>query len=130
MKKLALLCFFGLPFILHGQDIHFQLRDSLTQETIPFATVLSNFGESTISNEEGNFRLTKSEAFVPTDSLFISCMGFKDLALGVDKSKFAPLPPLKEIELNAVILSQNNLSAEKSSAHTGKRGQKIRFVVE
>ena len=113
MKKLALLCFFGLPFILHGQDIHFQLRDSLTQETIPFATVLSNFGESTISNEEGNFRLTKSEAFVPTDSLFISCMGFKDLALGVEQvqDSLLYLAP-KEIELNAVILSQNNLSAE------------------
>ena len=110
---MALLCFFGLPFFLYGQDIHVQLRDSLTQETIPFATILSNFGESTISNEEGNFRLTKSDAFVYTDSLFISCMGYKDLALGVEHAQdsLLYLAP-KEIELNAVILSQNNLSAE------------------
>ena len=110
---MALLCFFGLPFFLYGQDIHVQLRDSLTQETIPFATILSNFGESTISNEEGNFRLTKSDAFVSTDSLFISCMGYKDLALGVEHAQdsLLYLAP-KEIELNAVILSQNNLSAE------------------
>ena len=40
-------------------------------------------------------------------------MGYKDLALGVEQAQdsLLYLAP-KEIELNAVILSQNNLSAE------------------
>ena len=96
-----------------AQEVHYQLRDSLTNESVPFATVLTNFGESTISNEEGHFRLTKNTALHPTDSLFISCMGFRDLSISTEETKdsLLYLSP-KEIELNAVILSQQNLSAE------------------
>ena len=96
-----------------AQEISLQLRDSLSGETIPFATVMTNFGENAISNEEGLFRLIKEASFTPEDSLFISCMGFKPFGEALEelKDSIILLTP-KAIELNAVILSQNNLTAE------------------
>ena len=35
-----------------AQEINLQLRDSLSGEPIPFATVMTNFGKNAISNEE------------------------------------------------------------------------------
>ena len=95
-----------------AQEINLQLRDSLSGEPIPFATVMTNFGENAISNEEGVFRLIRKTSFVPEDSLFISCMGFKPFGEAIQKlSDSLLLLSPKAIELNAVILSQNNLSA-------------------
>lgn len=114
MKKIRLCLFlFGCVFGAQGQEIQGQLLDSLTQERIPFATVLSNFGENTISNEEGKFRLIRGTAFQSSDSLFISCMGYNEKRLAITElaDSLLYLSP-KEIELNAVILSQQNLSAE------------------
>ena len=114
MKKIRLCLFlFGCVFGAKGQEIQGQLLDSLTQERIPFATVLSNFGENTISNEEGKFRLIRGTAFQSSDSLFISCMGYNEKRLAITElaDSLLFLSP-KEIELNAVILSQQNLSAE------------------
>ena len=113
MKKIRLcLVLLGCIFGVQGQEIQRQLLDSLTQESIPFATVLSNFEENSISNEEGKFRLIRGKDFQANDSLFISCMGYHPLNLAVEqlKDSIIYLRP-KEIELNAVILSQNNLSA-------------------
>lgn len=95
-----------------AQEINLQLRDSLSGEPIPFATVMTNFGENAISNEEGVFRLIRKTSFVPEDSLFISCMGFKPFGEAIQQlSDSLLLLSPKAIELNAVILSQNNLSA-------------------
>ena len=95
-----------------AQEINLQLRDSLSGEPIPFATVMTNFGENAISNEEGVFRLIRETSFVPEDSLFISCMGFKPFGEAIQQlSDSLLLLSPKAIELNAVILSQNNLSA-------------------
>ena len=97
---------------VQAQEINLQLRDSLSGEPIPFATVMTNFGENAISNEEGVFRLNRETSFVPEDSLFISCMGFKPFGEAIQKlSDSLLLLSPKAIELNAVILSQNNLSA-------------------
>ena len=95
-----------------AQEITLQLRDSLSGEAIPFATVMTNFGENAISNEEGVFRLIRETSFVLEDSLFISCMGFKPFGEAIKQitDSLLLLYP-KPIELNAVILSQNNLSA-------------------
>ena len=114
MKRFELyLVLLGCIFSAKGQEIQGQLLDSLTQESIPFATVVSNFEENSISNEEGKFRLIRGAAFQANDSLFISCMGYHplNLAIGQLKDSLIYLQP-KEIELNAVILTQNNLSAE------------------
>ena len=50
-----------------AQEITLQLRDSLSGEAIPFATVMTNFGENAISNEEGVFRLIRETSFVLED---------------------------------------------------------------
>ncbi len=112
MRVQLLLLFCLLIFRLQGQEINLRLQDSLTQEPIPFATVLTNFGENAISNEEGVFRLSKPIAFAAEDSLFISCMGFDVFGEAIEKitDSLLLLSP-KAIELDAVILSQNNLSA-------------------
>ena len=113
MKKIKLfLLFLGCFFGAEGQVIQGQLLDSLSKEIIPFATVLSNFGENTISNEEGYFRLIRSKFFSPSDSLFISCIGYKDLAVNFEQlqDSLLYLTP-KEIELNEIILSHQKLSA-------------------
>ncbi len=72
---------------VRAQEIRLKLMDSLSQESIPFATVLTNFDENTISNEEGVFRLTKESAFAKKDSIFISCMGYTPLAKPLINSK-------------------------------------------
>jgi hypothetical protein len=112
MNYRLLLLFYFINCSLIAQEITLQLRDSLSGETIPFATVMTNFGENAISNEEGLFRLNREAFFVPEDSLFISCMGFKAFGEAIKQlsDSLLFLSP-KAIELNAVILSQNNLSA-------------------
>jgi len=112
MNYRLLLLFYFINCSLIAQEITLQLRDSLSGEPIPFATVMTNFGENAISNEEGLFRLNREAFFVPEDSLFISCMGFKAFGEAIKQlsDSLLFLSP-KAIELNAVILSQNNLSA-------------------
>ena len=113
MKKhlRTLFCLIGLS--LYGQGITITVLDSLTQESIPFATITTNFKQNSITNEEGVFRLSKDQAFSLEDSLFISSIGFKSFAEALLKIKDSVIYlPQKTIELNNVILSQNNLSAE------------------
>ena len=104
---------FFFAYMISGQEINSKLLDSITGEPVPYATVLSNFDKNSISNEEGNFRVTKETPFAVNDSLFISCMGYKDLQIPAQQTldSLLYLSP-KEIELNAVILTQNNMSAE------------------
>lgn len=110
--KIILLCYFIIGSVT-AQEIRLKLTDSLSQDPIPFATVLTNFDENTISNEEGVFRLTKESAFTKKDSIFISCMGYTPFGEAINQLKDSiVLMSPKAIELNAVILSQNNLTAE------------------
>ena len=112
MNYRLLFLFYFINCSLIAQEITLQLRDSLSGEPIPFATVMTNFGENAISNEEGLFRLNREASFTPEDSLFISCMGFKPFGEAIQQlSDSLLLLSPKAIELNAVILSQKNLSA-------------------
>ena len=84
MKKIRLCLFlFGCVFGAQGQEIQGQLLDSLTQERIPFATVLSNFGENTISNEEGKSVWYAELPFSLVILIFISCMGYNEKRLAI-----------------------------------------------
>lgn len=113
MIKKLYLCSFLISNIFYAQEINLRLIDSLSKETIPFASVTSNFDENAITNEEGVFKLTKYTSFTAQDSLFISCMGFEPYREAIDQlpDSLLVLAP-KSIELNDVILTQNNLSAE------------------
>ncbi len=113
MKKYLHPLFCSIGLSVFGQEVSFTVLDSLTKESIPFATISTNFKQNSITNEEGVFRLSKDQAFTLEDSLFISSIGFKSFAEALLKIKDSVIYlPQKTIELNNVILSQNNLSAE------------------
>ena len=110
----------------------FTVIDSLTKESIPFATITTNFKQNSITNEEGVFRLSKETEFTNKDSIFISSIGFKSFADALLKINDSVIfLPQKIIELNNVILTQNNLSAEeiikKSSA---KYKGEVQFIAD
>ena len=113
MKNHSLLITLFFTCQLFSQEISFQVVDSLHQESIPFATVMTNFGANSITNEEGFFRLHVARQLTIEDSLFVSSMGyetFQDAFLNL-KDSIIYLPQ-KIIALNNVIVSQNTLSAE------------------
>ena len=101
------------PCMLFGQEIQRAIHDSLTKAPIPFVTVTTNFGQKTITNEEGVFRLIHKKNFAATDSVFISCMGFATYKQAVLKVTDSIIYlPEKSIDLEGVILTQRELTAE------------------
>ena len=111
--KALIVCFGLVPCLLLGQDIQRSVFDSLTRAPLPFVTVATNFGDNTITNEEGIFRLRHEKKFTATDSVFISCMGFASYREAIHKlpDSVVYLPP-KSIALEGIILDQQNLTAE------------------
>ena len=112
MKRLLTFLFFLKIISLQGQETYLQIIDNVTKESVPFATILTNFNYNTISNEEGFFRILKSSDFSKKDSLFISCMGYNEYKTQISELK-VPIIGLTEktIELNSIILTSQNLNA-------------------
>lgn len=113
MKTYALCFFLLISITVNAQTDRIQVIDSLNLQSIPFATITSNFNENTITNEEGFFQLKKRDAFSPTDSITISCMGFNTQKIAVQdvQTTSLTLSP-KAIDLNAVILTQKEYTLE------------------
>ena len=98
---------------LKSQEISAVIKDSLTQEVIPFATIYLSSGKGIITNEEGRFKMQYDAFKKIDDSLFISCMGYKTIGYPVRSFKDSIiLLPSKTIALGSIILSNKNLSAE------------------
>lgn len=97
---------------LQSQEINAVVKDSLTQEVIPYASVYLSSGKGVIGNEEGRFRLQLKNPS-DKDSLSISCLGYQTNYYLVSqfKDSIVWLSP-KAIALNTVILSNNPRSAE------------------
>ena len=98
-------------FFNNAQELNALVLDSLSQNPIPFAIIYLKSGSGGVSNEEGRFRL-QYEPTNTVDSLFISCMGYKTLAipaLQLKDSVFYLAP--KSIELNSIILMLNGVTA-------------------
>ena len=73
---LIFILFFSLKF--QAQVISSKVVDSITKEPIPYATII--FRKSGVmTNEEGRFSFLFKKDARPTDSLLISCIGFKTL---------------------------------------------------
>ena len=87
MKRIFNYLIFLKIIVLQGQSIRLQIIDSITKDPIPFTTILTNFNYNTISNEEGFFRVLKSTNFSNKDSLFITCMGYNEYKVAIDKLK-------------------------------------------
>lgn len=108
----ALLIVFGF-FYSQAQVITSVVKDSTTQQPIPYVTVQLSNRKGVITNEEGRFSLLLDSNTRETDSLFISCMGYE--ALGKPLNEFKEnviLLSAKPIELNPVIVSNKQYSAE------------------
>ena len=90
MKSFLRIAFWGFFLLTLGctpllaQQDNWQLKDQVTGEPIPFATVLTGRDKGTISNEEGYFSL--DPAAIRPDGVRISCMGYRTLEL--DRKQF------------------------------------------
>ncbi len=87
----------------HSQEISGIVIDSLNKQPIPFVAITSNFNKSTISNEEGKFKIHKDSFFSNKDSLFISSIGFTPITIscnGVQEVEI--ILSAKAIELKSV----------------------------
>jgi len=98
---------------LRSQEISAVVKDSLTQEIIPYASIYLSSDKGVLSNEEGRFKIQFETPPKSEDSLFISCMGYKTLGYPITSFKDSiVLLPSKTIALGSIILSNQNLSAE------------------
>ncbi len=116
MVKNAFLNFcFGLILCsapLAAQTLTSVIIDSATQKPLPYVTVqLKNKGM--ITNEEGRFTFLIDKNIQPTDSLFISCIGYASIAKPLNQftGNSIVLSP-KAIELDPVIVSNKSYTAE------------------
>lgn len=109
--------FFALSFafltsFVQSQTLTSVIVDSASQKPIPYVTVqLKNKG--VITNEEGRFTFQLDESIQPTDSLFISCIGYA--SLGKPLNQFTEnqiLLAAKAIDLNPVIVTNKNYTPE------------------
>ena len=110
LKNLLVYLFFFNCFYNYTQETTAFVKDSLTEKSIPFASIYLKSGDGVVSNEEGYFRL-KTNTLQEKDSIYISCMGFETLAIPYSKfnDTIFYLKP-KAIELNTIILSNKQLA--------------------
>lgn len=64
--------------------VHGVVRDSLTREPVPYATVmLSGSGQGVLTNDKGRYSITLASASLSTDSLIASAIGYDSRTLPV-----------------------------------------------
>mgnify|MGYP003675984762 CR=1 FL=1 len=109
------------PFVLaafgfnciQAQVVTSVVKDSATQQPIPYATILLANKKGVITNEEGRFSLLLDPNTKETDSLFISCMGYASLGKPLNEFKESVIfLSAKPIALNPVIVSNKQYTAE------------------
>ena len=102
----------GLFTFVQGQTLSSKIVDSVTQKPIPYVTVQLK-KKGVITNEEGRFSFLLGQNIKETDSLFISCIGYASIRKPLKEftENVIFLSP-KAIELNPVIVSNKNYSAE------------------
>ncbi len=76
MRYTSILFFFFICFSINSQSKRIKIIDSLSLESIPFASVYFSNNNGLISDEEGYFELIP-EQFNTGDTLFVSSLGFK-----------------------------------------------------
>lgn len=93
MKKFLLFLLFSLPNIFYSQTISGNVKDSLSQNSIPFANIVLMSGTGIYSDNYGKFEIDIKNSIY--DTLQISAIGYipKKIALSKFKSK-------KNIQIN------------------------------
>lgn len=113
-KLLSLFLLFTVffTFNLQSQNLSAKILDSTNRSPVPYATVLLN-KKGVITNEDGQFNFPLDEKIQPTDTLFISCIGYESLAKPISEfTETVIYLSAKAIELREVIVSNKNYSAD------------------
>lgn len=112
-KIILIICALSLFSAQAQRTVSAKLIDSTKQEPIPFATILIDDKTGVISNDKGEFNLTINREITPTDSLFISCLGYeqKQLAIHNFTDSIITLNP-KNIDLSEVFLTNKNYTID------------------
>lgn len=108
---IALLLSLFAVFKVAAQSVSSVLVDAQTKAPIPYASLMLKNKKGVISNEEGAFILELDRAIAPTDSLYISCMGYSNSRVALSQVKDSLFIEAVEISLNEVIVSNKNYTA-------------------
>lgn len=97
---------------IEAQYLNAIVLDSTNHKPVPYATVQLK-EKGVITNEDGNFSFTLDNTIKETDSLIISCIGYKRIAKPLSQFKTAQilLAPMA-IELKEVIVSNKNYTVD------------------
>ena len=104
---------------IHCQSISSRVKDTKTNEGIPYATVQFSEHRGIITNEEGRFSINLNPALEQQDSIYISSMGYDKTAIPFKATldSVIYIEP-KAIELNEVYLFNNDLSIDEETLLT------------
>tara|TARA_B110000003_G_scaffold266656_2_gene293939 strand:- start:8042 stop:9568 length:1527 start_codon:yes stop_codon:yes gene_type:complete len=113
-RKGCIIFFFLVITKTSSQEISGIVLDSLTQQPISFANIISNFNKNTITNEEGRFRLFKEIPFTNRDSVYVSSIGYNSITILatnlINESKIVLSPKIIELE-TVVVTNREKLTA-------------------
>lgn len=102
---------FCCSFNSNAQNYQATLKDTNSNEIIPYASISYAPNKGIISNEEGNFSLDLSK--INQDSIYISSVGYLPKGFAINSLKDSVLYLKEEVEnLDLVYLSKNNYSAK------------------
>ncbi|MFS4493012.1 carboxypeptidase-like regulatory domain-containing protein [Maribacter sp. 2308TA10-17] len=109
--------FFILAFIFfassgQAQTLTSVIVDSASKKPIPYVTVQLK-KKGVITNEEGRFTFQLDNTIQPTDSLFISCIGYASVGRPLNQfTEKQIFLAAKAIDLNPVIVTNKNYTPE------------------
>lgn len=114
MKKMRYLLLISITFCwLKGNSQNYQatLKDSTTNEVIPYASIIYAPNNGLVSNEEGRFSIDLEK--IKQDSIYISSVGYSKKSFSVGHLKDSVLYLNAAIEnLDLVYLNKNNYTAK------------------
>lgn len=103
--------FLGIQPII-SQDLTATIVDAQTDAPIPFATIVTGKHSGLITNESGVFTITQAQLKRIKDSIFISSMGYENVALWKPSGDLTIRLAPKTFELAEIFINANPLSAQ------------------
>ena len=105
-KRIIFFFFYFICLNINSQEITGKVLDSLNLDPIQFATIITNFNSSTITNEDGYFKVIKNSSFTDNDSIYISSIGYSSVSYAIgnhlEVDDLNILLPAKSIDLESV----------------------------
>lgn len=114
LKTILLFLFISLCITSLGQaqTLTSVIVDSASQKPVPYVTVQLK-KKGVITNEEGRFTFQLDSSIQPSDSLFISCIGYASIGRPLHQfTEKQIVLAAKAIDLNPVIVTNKNYTPE------------------